>query len=246
MKFIILFVIISTSLFSYEMNTLIDAPTAGILQKGESEITSKLYKNNGLIIGTKVGLFPRFMFGVNYGAEQIVGNQKPVWHDRVEFNAKFRILDETGALPAIAVGYDSQGHGNYHRDLKRYDLKSKGFFAVGSKNFLLLGNLGLHFGMNFSLENEDKDKSLDVYAGADKSIGDVVVIMAEYDIALNDNEKLEEQTIKGLGKGYLHTSIGFYFTEYLSLKLSFYDILQNREDTVGSDRTLTLNYNMTF
>jgi hypothetical protein len=30
------------------------------------------------------------------------------------------------------------------------------------------------------------------------------------------------------------------------LKISFYDMLKKRTDTVGSDRTLALIYNMTF
>ena len=113
---LILLVILSTGiLFSYELCTLINSPTAGILQKGEASIIANLYKNNGLIIGTKVGLFPRFMFGVSYGGEQIVGNKNPVLHDRVEFNAKFRIIDEAVTYPAVAFGYDSQGHGEHQK-----------------------------------------------------------------------------------------------------------------------------------
>ena len=247
---LLLMIVFSVHLFSYELNSLIDAPTAGILQKGEAEITAKLYKNNGLLIGTKVGLFPRFMFGVNYGAEQVVGNQDPIWHERVEFNAKFRIIDETGKLPAIAVGYDSQGHGNFNEVVKRYDIKSKGVFAAASKNFLLLGNLGFHFGVNYSLEDNDDDNELNFFAGLDKSLGDVIVFMLEYDPAWNDNDDWSDQTvdefIKGSGKGYLNAGFAIHFTEYLSVNLSFYDLLKNRSDTKGSDRTLTLFYNMTF
>jgi len=97
-------IILVTVISAYELNTLVNVPTAGILQKGEAEIVAKLYKDNGLIIGTKIGLFPRFMFGVSYGAEQVVGNLQPNWHDRVEFNAKFRIIDESARMPATAAG----------------------------------------------------------------------------------------------------------------------------------------------
>ena len=231
--------------FSYEMNTLIDSPTAGILQKGEAEISAKLYKNNGLILGSKVGLFPRFMIGVNYGAEDIVGNRNPVWHERVEFNCKMRFLDETSKLPAAVIGYDSQGHGNYHKDTKRYDIKSKGVFVAASKNYLFLGNLGFHLGANYSLENKDDDDNINLFAGFDKSIGDILVLTAEYDTAWNDN-KSTNQNVEMLGVGFLNASLDVYFTEYLILKISFYDLLQNREDTEGCDRTLTLLYYMTF
>lgn len=235
---------------AYELNTLIDSPTAGILQKGEAEIYAKLYKNDGFILGTKVGLFPRFMFGVYYGAEKIVGNEDPEWHDRVEFNAKFRIIDEDSNFPAIALGYDSQGHGNYHKDAERYDIKSKGFYGVLSKNYLFLGNLGFHLGANYSLESKDNDDELNFFVGFDKSIGEVLVFICEYDLAWNDNDKWHEQpfdeAIKGLGYGYLNACLDLHFTESLILKVSFYDLLENRPDTEGCDRTITFMYYMSL
>ena len=244
MKKIVVFALIllcSYSVFAYELNTLIDSPTAGLMQKGEAEIAAKLYKYNGLILGTKIGLFPRFMLGVNYGAEQIVGDKNPIWHERVEFNCKLRFLDETSKLPAIAAGYDSQGHGEYHPKDRRYDIKSKGAFLVASKNYFFLGNLGFHLGANYSLERKDNDEGVNLFAGFDKSIGDMFVLVAEYDTAWNDNK---DDIVEGIG--FLNAALSIHFTEYLILKISFYDLLQNRIDTEGCDRTLTLYYNMTF
>jgi len=242
-KLSILFIllIISMSIFAFELNTLIDTPTAGILQQGEAEITAKIYKDNGLLIGTKVGLFPRFMFGVNYGAEQIVGNENPNWHDRVEFNAKVRLLDENNQLPAIALGYDSQGHGKYNKSEKRYDIKSKGVYLTASKNFFLFGNLGVHGGINYSLETEDKDEEPNLFIGFDKSVGDMIVLLAEYDSGWNDNDA---DIMKG--RGFFNASVDLHFTEALILKVSFYDLLLNHPDTQGCDRSITLIYNMTF
>jgi len=230
---------ISLSVFAFELNTLIDIPTAGILQQGEAEISAKIYKNNGLLLGTRVGLFPRFMFGVNYGAEEVVGNKDPQWHDRVEFNAKIRLLDENNQLPAIAVGYDSQGHGDYNNN--RYDIKSKGVYLTASKNFFLLGNLGIHGGVNYSLETEDKDDEPNLFFGFDKTIGDMVVLLAEYDTGWNDNKS---DIMKG--RGYFNASVDLHFTESLILKISFYDLFLNNINTQGCDRSMTLLYNMTF
>jgi len=240
-KLSILFILLmaSMSIFAFELNTLIDSPTAGILQQGEAEISAKIYKNNGLLIGTRVGLFPRFMFGVNYGAEEIVGNEDPQWHDRVEFNAKIRLMDESNQLPAIAIGYDSQGHGNYNNS--RYDIKSKGVYLTASKNFFLFGNLGIHGGINYSLETEDNDDEPNLFIGFDKTIGDMVVLLAEYDTGWNDNET---NLVKG--RGFFNASIDLHFTEALILKVSFYDLMLNLEDTEGCDRSITLLYNMTF
>ena len=240
-KLSILFIllIISVSVFAFELNTLIDTPTAGILQQGEAEISAKIYKNNGLLIGTRVGLFPRFMFGVNYGAEEIVGNEDPQWHDRVEFNAKIRLLDESNKLPAIAIGYDSQGHGNYNNH--RYDIKSKGVYLTASKNFFLFGNIGIHGGLNYSLENEDNDDEPNIFVGFDKTIGDMIVLLAEYDTGWNDNEA---DFVKG--RGFFNASVDLHFTEALILKVSFYDLMLNNIHTQGCDRSITLLYNMTF
>jgi len=240
-KLSILFILLmaSMSIFAFELNTLIDSPTAGILQQGEAEISAKIYKNNGLLIGTRVGLFPRFMFGVNYGAEEIVGNEDPQWHDRVEFNAKIRLMDESNQLPAIAIGYDSQGHGNYNNS--RYDIKSKGVYLTASKNFFLLGNLGIHGGINYSLETEDNDDEPNLFFGFDKTIGDMVVLLAEYDTGWNDNDA---DVMKG--RGFFNASLDLHFTESLILKVSFYDLLLNNINTRGCDRSITLLYNMTF
>ncbi len=240
-KLSILFIllIISVSVFAFELNTLIDTPTAGILQQGEAEISAKIYKNNGLLIGTRVGLFPRFMFGVNYGAEEIVGNEDPQWHDRVEFNAKIRLMDESNSLPAIAIGYDSQGHGNYNDH--RYDIKSKGVYLTASKNFFFFGNIGVHGGINYSLENEDNDDEPNIFFGFDKTIGDMIVLLAEYDTGWNDNEA---DFVKG--RGFFNASVDLHFTEALILKVSFYDLMLNNIHTQGCDRSITLLYNMTF
>lgn len=233
---------ISLGVFAFELNTLIDIPTAGILQQGEAEISAKIYKNNGLLLGTRVGLFPRFMFGVNYGAEEVVGNEDPQWHDRVEFNAKVRLLDENNQLPAIAIGYDSQGHGDYTNG--RYDIKSKGVYLTASKNFFLLGNLGVHGGMNYSLETDDKDDEPNLFFGFDKTIGDMVVLLAEYDTGWNDNAGSEDHIVNG--RGFFNASVDLHFTEGLILKITFYDLMLNLEETEGCDRSMTLLYNMTF
>ena len=247
--FIVFLLLFTTMIFATELAQLIQSPTAGILQKGEASMKMELYKNDGLIIGARVGLFPGFMFGVSYGAEGVVGNQKPNWHSRVEFMAKYRFFDETKTIPAIAVGFSSEGHGVYYKELKRYDIKSKGFYAVASKNWMFLGNLGTHFGTNFSLENSD-DKNMDFFVGLDKTVGDRITLLGEYDFAINDNndslQTSSSQQIDLKKIGYLNAAVVIDFGNGLSAKLSFYDLLKNRNDTKFADRTLMLLYTMKF
>ena len=250
--FFLMFIFMITLLNAYELISLSDTPTAGILQYGEVLITTKMYRNNGILIGGSVGLFSRFMFGVSYGGENIVGNETPNWHERVDVNAKYRIIDESPTLPAVVIGFDSQGHGVYHHSLNRYDIKSKGFYTAVSRNFYFLGNLGFHGGTNYSLENKDDQKSINFFVGVDKSLGDELTLMLDYDFALNDKDPQSEELtfneslLKRRGNGYLNLALYLRFTEFLAVKFTAYDILENNRHTSGADRAVTINYNMKF
>lgn len=248
----IVFLLAITVLQGYELLSLADVPTAGILQQGEVLITTKMYRNNGILLGSSVGLFPRFMFGISYGGENIVGNEKPDWHEKVEVLAKYRILDESPTMPAIVLGFDSRGHGVYHSSMKRFDIKSKGFYTVVSRNYLFLGNLGMHAGANYSMENKDKQDKINFFTGIDKSLGNELTLMIEYDLALNDKNPEHNDAensanfLKRKGRGYLNLALYFRFTDFLALKLTAYDILENSQHTIGADRAITINYNMKF
>ncbi len=255
MKQIILMMIlfILLPLCGYEMDTLVDAPTAGILQRGETDIFTEFYKDNGLLLGVRIGIFPRVMIGVSYGAENVVGNKDPEWHDQVEFYGKFRLIDEGNKHPAVAIGFDSQGHGKFYTEedsngvqIRRYDIKSKGFFLALTKNFEFIGNLGFHLGANYSMENTDDDQHLNIYTGLDKTIGDVAVLSVEYDLGINEDDKwlktVLEEEVEYFDKGYLNAGLGIYFTPNLYLQMKFNDLLGTRSDTSAADRSIRLKY----
>lgn len=248
---LVLFIIVE--LCAYDMESLVDVPIAGMLQRGEASIFTEFYKDNGMLIGMRIGLFNRLEVGMSYGAENIVGNQDPDWHDQIEFHGKFRLLDERYNIPAMALGFDSQGHGRFNKlrdeegnEIRRYDIKSKGAFFVMSKNFGFFGNLGVHLGCNYSLEDSDDNRSMNIFTGIDKMLGDVVVATVEYDMALNENGKWlttgEGEPVDYIERGYLNAGIGIFFTDDLYLQLKFNDLLQSREDTNAADRSLTIRY----
>jgi len=247
----LLLVSITVNLLSgYEMLRLGDIPTAGILQQGEVQIDTKIYHQNGIMVGSSVGIFRKFMFGISYGGENIVGNQKPSFNEKIEVNAKYRLFDEGPSMPAIVLGFDTQGHGRYYPSVKRYDIKSKGFYAVASRNYLMMGNLGIHVGTNYSLENKDKQKHLNLFFGIDKSFGEDVVFMLDYDAALNDIKPEIDEQLVGLdnrkGNGFLNLSLLLRFSESLAIRLIAYDVLENNRLTATADRSITINYNMKF
>ena len=248
---IMLLIMPLSMLMGYELLELVDTPTAGILQQGEVQVYAKAYRSNGILAGSSVGIFPRFMFGISYGGENLVGNDKPFWHERVEVNAKYRLIDEDASMPAITVGFDTQGHGEYHNSLKRFDIKSKGFYSVASKNFLLYGNLGFHGGVNYSLEVKDNQDNLNFFIGADKTIGENLHLLLDYDLALNDQKakasvEAESDFWKRRGYGYLNLALYLKFTDFVAVKFLAYDVLENNKLTNGADRAIIIDYNMKF
>jgi hypothetical protein len=151
---------------------------------------------------------------------------------------KVRVLDESRTVPAVALGFDSQGRGAYDPSQDRYAFKSPGVYAVVSKNSDFLGYLTLHAGANYSLEKGDGDDDLNVYVGADKTIGGAVSLTAEYDFAFNDND----HDARGKGRGYLNAALRWSIGSGLTLSAVLQDLLQNGGNNVFALRSLRLEY----
>ncbi len=244
--FTLAFIVLFFNLFSERIQE-VNIPTAGILQKGEAKVYTKIYKNNGLITGASVGFLDHFMFGVSYGGEEIVGSNEPLWHNKIDFNAKLRVFDENISYPAVVIGFDSQGHGKFYKNENRYDIKSKGFFVTASKNYTMLGSLGIDGGLNYSLENKDNDKDLNLFVGAYKSIGQIINIIGDYDFAINDNNSnITKYPLTGNGEGYLNLGVELKINEQLTIKAMANDILLNRPNAESFDRSVQLNYRWKF
>ena len=139
------------------------------------------------------------------------------------------------------VGFHSQGYGAYNKSLKRYAIKSRGIYAVASKNTSFLGGLGLHAGVNWSLETEDDDSDPNLFAGCHKYLGSDFVILGEYDTAINDNDN----NAIGSGKGYLNLGVRWSFAQRLFFEFAWKNILENGSHSTGSSREVKLVY-LTF
>ena len=170
-----------------ESRYLIDMPTAGILHNGMIGMSVHFYEESGVLMSLEAGAFNRLTFGLSYGGTNIIGTGQVQWNRFPGVNIRFRLLDETVGFPAVTLGFDSQGKDAYISEYDRYLYKSPGFFAVGSKYFNILGYLGFHGGINYSLENKDGNKNINFFVGADKTIGSDISIMAEYNFGFNDN-----------------------------------------------------------
>jgi len=221
---------------------LVTVPTAGIIPRGAYLAEFRLYSGGGIQAGISAGISSRFMFGVSYGGSNIIGNQKINWNDQPGVEIKYRFIEEAKKMPAILIGFNSQGQGEYIDTLKRYETKAKGFYVVASKNFRFLGNLGIHTGINYNpLEGtKDGDKDPSFYVGLDKDINPEIAFVVEYDAAINDNKT----NIIGLGKGlgYLNAGVRWTMVQHFHLEVDFINILLNRNKVDYLNRELKFTF----
>ena len=223
-----------------ELTRLIDSPTAGLVDKGRYGIALRLFANGGVQGHLDAGVLKRVTIGISFGGEHIIGDTSVDWQPRVEAAIRYRIIEENTALPALVLGYDTQGYGSHKNE--RYQIKSKGVYLVLSKNYLSsLGQFGVHGGANLSREDVDDD-NFSGWIGVDKSFNEDFSLVAEYDLALNDNRS----AALGSGEGYLNA--GAHFALSRELRLGFYvkNLLGNGPDDPQTNRELTVLYTEEF
>ena len=212
---------------------LIDAPTAGLPPHGIVEARAAVFPGGGVEVRVDAGLLDRVEVGMGFGGMKMIGDGQPDWYPRPGFALRARVLEESWTMPAISVGVDTRGGGFFDDDRDRFQFKSRGIFAVASKNYELLGDLALHGGVSRSLETED-DGDPTAFGGLDKSLGERAGIAVEYDLATNDDAR---DGVYGRGRGYLNAALRLRPAPQLELRLVVRDMLQNseRSDTAYGD-----------
>ncbi len=247
----------------YPPLNLVSIPTAGTLPRGSFTLESLLITDGGVIPRLSVGFTDNFSFGVSFGVQNLIGGNKPTVNKTTpEVQIKYRVFDESEKMPALVYGLDTQGRGLYHAvdsitaikdsiiTLNRYDQKAWGMYMVMSKNWNMLGNLGLHAGVSKSLsENSDGDKDINVFFGIDKELNRSFSLLIEYDAALNDNLGEGDYALNditfGKGKGYLNAGIRWAMSPNLMLEINFNDINQNTNSEY-TNREIKVMYSESF
>jgi len=219
---------------------LVDKPTAGLLARGSYSVYGDFFQSGGVLLGLSVGIFDPFTFGISYGGTDIIGPNKIDMNPLPGVNAKLRVIGEGTIIPALAIGFDSQGKEPYLSadSLKRYTIKSPGVYVVASKNYYVLGNLSLHCGFNKSLESMDGDADLNMFVGVEKSLGREISIMLEYDFAANDNHG----NALGKGNGYFNFGFRWSWGKGLVVGFNLKNITKNQDNINVGNRTLQIDY----
>jgi hypothetical protein len=222
-----------------QLRWIIDTPTAGMLPRGSFDLDLRTYSGGGLQATLGIGLMNRFAVGLGYGASSVLSDTMPDWNPGLEFQIRYRLLEEGRELPGVVVGFSSQGYGRYDAYYERFQIKSPGFYLSFSKNFKLYDNpAGWHWGANYSLENE-ADNDPNAFVGFNADLGNDMLFLAEYDLALNDNRSVG---VYGRGRGYLNMGLVWYLTDELSLELDMKNLFRNRRDVDAIDREARLVY----
>ncbi len=220
---------------------LVDCPTAATLPRASFDFQVRTSSNGSLVGQTTIGLHRRFMVGMSYGGEKVLGDEKADWYNEMQFMVKYQLITETLYMPAIGIGYEGQGYGRYFNDFERYMFKSKGFYAVMSKGYRTYKwSSGLHAGVYYSLEdNVDQDDDVSVFLGTDLQLQNDLLLVAEYDLALSDNRDTERS---GKGWGYFNVGIRWIFSERLEIGFDMENLMGNRNDTKNPTRGLRITY----
>ena len=262
----LLFIILSSILFSqiehpHPPLNLVSIPTGGTLPRGSYTMEMLLQKNGGFLPQLAVGITDHFTIGMSYGLQKLIGDEKPeVSRPKPEVQIKYQVYEETLKRPAILLGLNTQGRGEYRgkvldngikKILNRYDQKAWGIFLVISKNYNLLGNLGFHGGLSKnSWENDyDNDGQTNLFFGLDKEINRSFSFLLEYDAAYNDDNSSDDINLNeltfGKGKGYLNAGFRWAIAKNLLFEFNFNNISKNT-DAEYTNREIKIMYSEFF
>lgn len=157
-------------------HTLIDTPTADVLDYYSYNTLARAFHDGGVKLGLMFGVLPNLNLGVNFAVEQFIGAGNSAEFLTPTIMAKYRFYEGSESLPALAVGYDGQGY-FYDHNRDEYIQEEKGLYLVGRKQILTPG-LNLNLGTNMP---DVSDSKLYIFTAADFTIDDKVTLMAEVD-----------------------------------------------------------------
>ena len=214
---------------SVESIRIIDMPNAGVLKKSSYCFYFRAFAQGGALAKVDVSPFENFQLGASYSMVGLIGDGDIYGQNYPQFEARFRFLDEKLAIPALAIGFSTQGYGPYIKSAKRFEIMSPGFYLTASKNYKwALGELAVHGGINYSIEPSESDRTINFFAGLEQSLSRTTAVNLEFNANLDDKNKSIRDN-----KGTLNASFRWSITSGATIELQARDILKSR---TGSER----------
>ena len=200
---------------------IIASHTAMVPAHGELRLQIAAGPEGSVLTGASLGLVDRVSVGMSYGMAEVLGRGELEPNPRPGFQLQALLLDQP-TMPAIAIGFDSQGHGRWIDNADRYERKSPGVYAVITQNLLVTSYELLSMvngGLSYSLE--PNRQSLDFFVGASQSFGQGLAVLLDYDFALDDEAGLDAD------RGYLDLGFQWRFGSGNCLRFLLRDLLGN-------------------
>ena len=260
----------SQSVQPYPPVTLVSIPTAGTLPKGYFSFENIFMSQGSIVPKFMIGITDNFTLGMSYGISNFIGDGDiQNFKSYPEVQMKYRIFDETEKVPAIVMGIDTQGRGEFteketictddgsdlseceEKILNRYDQKSYGFYLALSRNFAAFGNLGFHFGISKNLsENDDNDDDINIFMGFDKELNRSFSLYGEYNFARDDDFYTGDEGIENIldrkGRGYFNVGLRWSASDNLMLEMNVNDLSKNNRVSNSINRELKVIYFESF
>jgi opacity protein-like surface antigen len=214
-----------SSIQRYEPTNIVDMPTAGMLTNMHYSVEAQLVSNGGFYLAFDAALFKFLNLGLSYGGTGIIGSQTMNMQKMPGFNIKLRLINESdGATPAVALGFNSQGRGVYNYPSDQFEQLPPDVYIAASKSFKwFLGNLSIHAGVNYHLENKD-NRGINVYAGIMQNIFKYATLAFE----INPNLNVANSDVwKDANALALNGGVRFAPSDNVVVEVQFKDFLRN-------------------
>lgn len=221
-----------------ETRYIVDMPTAGVLSKGRFNVRSVFFTDGGVALYSLFAPFTNFNVGLSYSGTNIIGSHDMTFQKLPGFEIAYRIVDEKLNFPALTLGFNSQGTGQYFSSDKRFATLSPGFYLASSKTFTWLpGWIALHGGICYTFEQKKDMRLPNLWLGLEQSLGPWASANLEY------NTNIDEGNHKYMThKGLLNAALRVALTQTATVELQVRDLLGNSAIDKPYQRYFSIDY----
>jgi hypothetical protein len=226
----------------YQTIRNIDMPTAGLFPVNDYAITVGYLTDGGLSAQFFSSFYKFFNAGISFSGRKIIGAGDIELQKIPGFDFRFRIISESLTIPAIALGFSNQGTGNYIINLDRFETFSTGFYLSTSKNFKWkLGAVALHTCLNYSIDPEPENRTVNFYVGIEQSLGKIISMNFEYNFTNDDSQNVILNS-----KGMFNSALRCSISDGVTLEFQFRDLFNHQKYSNGIKRQLFLEIIKSF
>ncbi len=165
---------------SLETRTIVTRPTAGILARRALAADLGMLPHGAVELSLSYAPLVNVELGLHMYGTGVVGSGDIAFPDVPSIRLAWRVFDETSSVPAIALGVNTIGEfPQPSSSISPFALPGPGAYIAASKHYLMLGTLDLHAGVGYVFAWPGTREGVNIWAGAEKSLGAHFSITAE-------------------------------------------------------------------